>query len=188
MLQFLRVAKMAKAKLILQELKDCKVTHVIGLPDNSSAPLLALLSEDRDILTVPVAREAEAFALAAGLWMGGKAPLVLIQNTGLLESGDSLRGTVMRMRIPLVCLITYRGYSKMADHRFDPFAENLDAEALSRPDLDSAALVTEPTLKAWGLPFDFLHQDTDIPKISDAFKKAKALSQPVAILITKNMS
>jgi sulfopyruvate decarboxylase subunit alpha len=179
---------MAKAELILQELKDCRVTHVIGLPDNSSAPLLALLREDSEILTVPVTREAEAFAVAAGLWIGGKAPLVLIQNTGLLESGDSLRGTVMRMRIPLVCLITYRGYSKRGGHRFDRFAEDLNAESLSRPDLDSAALITEPTLKAWGIPFDFLHQDKDILKISAAFKRARALSQPVAILITNNMS
>jgi sulfopyruvate decarboxylase subunit alpha len=187
MLQFPRVAKMAKAELILQELKDCGVTHVIGLPDNSSATLLALLSEGSEILTVPVTREAEAFGVAAGLWIGGKAPLVLIQNTGLLESGDSFRGTVMRMRIPLVCLITYRGYSKRGGLRFDPIAEYLNAESLSRPDLDSAALITEPTLKAWGIPFDFLHQDTDIPKISDASKRARALSQPVAILITNNM-
>jgi sulfopyruvate decarboxylase subunit alpha len=187
MLQFPRVAKMPKAELILQELKDCGVTHVIGLPDNSSATLLALLSEGSEILTVPVTREAEAFGVAAGLWIGGKAPLVLIQNTGLLESGDSLRGTVMRMRIPLVCLVTYRGYSKKGGLRFDPIAEYLNAESLSRPDLDSAALITEPTLKAWGIPFDFLHQDTDIPKISDASKRARALSQPVAILITNNM-
>ena len=179
---------MAKAELILQELKDCKVTHVIGLPDNAAAPLLALLREDPGILTVPVSREAEAFGVAAGLWIGGKAPLVLIQNTGLLESGDSLRGTVMRMRVPLVCLITYRGYSKRGGHRFDPLAEDLNAEFLSRPDLDSAGLITEPTLKAWGIPFDFLHHDTDILKISEAFKRAKALSQPVAVLITNNMS
>jgi len=188
MLQFASVAKMAKAELILQKLKDCGVTHVIGLPDNSSAPLLALLRENSKILTVPVTREAEAFGVAAGLWIGGMTPLVLIQNTGLLESGDSLRGTVLRMRVPLVCLITYRGYSKRGGHRCDPFAEDLNAESLSRPDRDSAALITEPTLKAWGIPFDFLHQDTDVLKISDAFKSAKALSRPVAILITKNMS
>jgi len=48
-----------------------------------------------------------------------------------------------------------------------------NAETLSRAQLDSAALITENTLAAWGLPFDFLHADVDIPKISDAFRERK---------------
>jgi sulfopyruvate decarboxylase subunit alpha len=109
---------------------------------------------------------------------------VLIQNTGLLESGDSLRGTLLRMRLPIVCLITYRGYAKLATLAAIP--TNLDAEILSRAALDSVALMTEPTLRAWGLPFDFLHTDEDLLNLSAAFDKARALSAPVAVLITRD--
>lgn len=178
---------MIRAELVLQELRKWKVTHVVGLPDNTSAALIALLERDRDIRFISVTREGETFAIAAGLWMGGKTPVVLIQNTGFLESGDAFRGTAMRMRVPLLCLITYRGFRKLSRLRTAEAACMLDAETLSRADLDSAAMVTEPTLKAWGLPFDFLQDENDLPKIACAFGQAEADSRPVALLITNDL-
>jgi sulfopyruvate decarboxylase subunit alpha len=178
---------MIRAELILQELKRWNVTHVMGLPDNSSAKLFELLDADPDIAYVSVTREGEAFAIAAGLWMGGKAPAVLIQNTGFLESGDGFRGTVMRMRVPLLCLVTYRGYRKMQQHATAASAQVLDAEILSRAELDSVALVTEPTLKAWGVPYFFLHEERDLPRISEAVRTAEAESGPVAVMITGDL-
>jgi sulfopyruvate decarboxylase subunit alpha len=176
---------MAQAQLVLDVLSRHGVTDVVSLPDNSSAALLALLRQSSDIRLLSVTREGEAFAMAAGLWLGGRNPLVLIQNTGLLESGDSLRGTLVRMRIPVVCLVTYRGYAKLArlEARPEP-----GPEILSRPDLDSVAVMTEPTLRAWGVPFDFLHTDQDIAKISTAFAQVQKLSAPVAVLVTQDMS
>lgn len=177
---------MAQAQLVLDALYRHGVTDVVSLPDNSSAALLALIrQESTNTRLFSVTREGEAFALAAGLWLGGRNPLVLIQNTGLLESGDSLRGTLIRMRIPVVCLVTYRGYAKLA--RLVP-PPDPGPEVLSRPDLDSVAVMTEPTLRAWGVPFDFLHTDEDIAKISVAFAQAQKLSAPVAVLVTQDMS
>jgi sulfopyruvate decarboxylase TPP-binding subunit len=177
-----------QARLVLEELKRNKVTHVVGLPDNASARLFELLEKERSIQLVPVTREGEAFAVAAGLWIGGMIPIVLVQNTGFFESGDSFRGTVTRMRVPLVCLITYRGYRKMGGMKLDGGGEAPDAEALSSAHLDSAALITEPTLKAWGLSFDFLHADEDVPRISEAFRKAEEGARPFAILVTQDLN
>jgi sulfopyruvate decarboxylase TPP-binding subunit len=176
---------MAQAQLVLDTLLRHSVTDVVSLPDNSSAALLLLLRESSDIRLLSVTREGEAFALAAGLWMGGRNPLVLIQNTGLLESGDSLRGTLIRMRIPVVCLVTFRGYAKLASWSGPP--PEPTAEILGRPDLDSVAVMTEPTLRAWGLPFDFLHTDDDVAKISAAFTQAQQRSAPVAVLVTQDL-
>jgi len=171
---------MIHARLILEELKRNHATHVVGLPDNSSVKLFELLREEREIRLVSATREGEAFAIASGLWIGGKVPVVLIQNTGFFESGDSFRGTVMRMRVPLVCLITYRGYGKLPGSG----SAVLDAEALSTAHTDSAALITEPTLRAWGVPFAFLHSDADVPRISEAFQKSIKCAQPFGVLIT----
>jgi hypothetical protein len=179
---------MAQALRVLEELKKNEVTHVIGLPDNSSVKLFELLKADRDIQLVSVTREGEAFAIAAGLWIGGKVPVVLIQNTGFCESGDGFRGTITRMRVPLVCLITYRGYAKMTRWRSEEPGAEPNAETLSRAQLDSAALITEATLAAWGLPFEFLHADVDIPKISDAFSQAESSEWPCALLVTCDLA
>ena len=175
---------MANARLIVDELLRRGVSHVVGVPDNTSKALFERLHAEPGIRVLTVTREGEAFAVAAGLWVGGAHPVVLIQNTGLLESGDALRGTAMRMRVPLVCLVTYRGYAKLAALQQRP--ARLDGAWLGRPDLDSTALVTEPTLQAWGLPFDFLHEDADLGKLGTAFEEARRLEQPVALLVTRD--
>ncbi len=177
---------MSDAGLVIQELKKCGITHMLGLPDNTSATLFSLLADDPDIDLITVTREGEAFAMASGLWLGGKVPAIVIQNTGLLESGDAYRGTALRMRVPLLCLITYRGYARMNDlHERVP--EEPEVDNYSRSDIDSAGVVTEPTLKAWALPYVFLHTDQDIDKISSAFTRAEKESRPVAVLITEHI-
>ena len=81
-----------RAARILEQLKNNGVTHAVGVPDNGSRALFEQLWSEPAIQVVPVTREGEAFALASGLYLGGKQPVVLIQNTGFLEAGDALRG------------------------------------------------------------------------------------------------
>ena len=159
---------MISAQKIVDELKKWNVTHVIGLPDNGTAQVFKRLHQDPEIDVITVSREGEAFAIASGLYVGGKHPVVIIQNTGFLESGDALRGTAYNMEIPLVSLIGYRGY-----HTMQPDA----------PRIDTAATFLEPTLKAWGFPYNTMASDDDIPYISDAFKKAQETSMPTAVLL-----
>ena len=47
-------------------------------------------------------REGETFAISLGLIIGGKKPVCLIQNTGMMESGDSIRGMALDSGFPLV--------------------------------------------------------------------------------------
>ena len=54
---------------------------------------------------VGVNREGLAFSAASGIYAGGKTPLILIQNTGLMESGDSMRGWAMQMEVPVVLMV-----------------------------------------------------------------------------------
>ena len=176
------------AKLVLDELKAHGVTHVVGLADNISGALVALLCEDPSPRFIRVTREAEAFALASGLWIGGKTAVVVAQNTGFLESGDGLRGTAQRMRVPLVCLITYRGYRGWRRRTAESGPGRLTIEEFSRPELDSAAIVTERTLKAWHVPYDRLETDSDRGKIGRAFSRAERESRPVVLLVAAPMT
>jgi sulfopyruvate decarboxylase subunit alpha len=180
-------AIMASVRLVIDELKRCGITHLLGLPDNTSAALFSELANDKDVDLITVTREGEAFAMASGLWLGGKVPAVVIQNTGLLESGDGYRGTALRMRVPLLCLITYRGYSRTIETYAETIREP-QVDHYSRADMDSAAIMTEPTLDAWALPYDFIHSDQDVEKISSAFARAETESRPVALLITSDLT
>jgi sulfopyruvate decarboxylase TPP-binding subunit len=176
---------MASARAIADILDRQGVTDVIGVPDNSSAALYSLLAGHPRIRVRSVTREGEAFAMAMGLWMGGRQPVLLIQNTGFFESGDALRGTLTRMRVPIVCIVTYRGYGKTI-RSFGQIPTELDAQLLSRSDVDNCAPITEPTLRAWGLPFEFVHTDDDLPVLEAAFQKVREGDAPRAVLVTRD--
>jgi sulfopyruvate decarboxylase subunit alpha len=176
------------ARSVLEELKACGVTFCVGLADTALGPLAALLKHDRSVRFVPVTREGEAFALAAGLWVGGENAVILAQNTGLLESGDGLRGTVQRMRVPVLCLVTYRGYASLRGKGAPLPSRPRLPDDFSRAALDSAALITEPTLEAWGVPFGLLESDSDLPKIRRYFRRARRESRATALLVTRNMT
>lgn len=158
---------MASAQKIVDTLKEHNITHAIGVPDNGSARIYELLREEQNIEVITVTREGEAFAIAAGLYIGGKKPVIIIQNTGLLESGDAFRGTVFNMQIPVVVFVGYRGY------------HNRDADGKW---VDSVATFLEPTLNAWKLPYHKLESDSDIEYIEWAFRKSTETSLPAAIL------
>jgi sulfopyruvate decarboxylase TPP-binding subunit len=162
---------MISSDVVLREIKENGVTHVVGVPDNGSRALYQKLHADTDIRVVLVTREGEAFALASGLFLGGKKPMVLIQNTGFYESGDAFRGTVVNMTVPLVMIIGYRGYETMAGPGV----------------ADTAATFCEAVLKAWEVPYSMMRSSEDIHLISEAFSESERISMPVAVIYPGEM-
>ena len=173
---------------VLNALRFHGITHVVGVPDNTSAPLFNALANSADPRLVTVTREGEAFALASGLWLGGAKPLVVIQNCGLLEAGDALRGTAQRMSVPLPFIVTGRGYAKMVKAGLTP-SKPLTRHLLTRPDVDSVALMTEPTLDAWGVPWDLCGAEDDPSAATAALvRKAMDRERPVALILSRSMT
>ena len=150
---------------IIEELKKNNFTHVVWLPDSETNFMYQLLTSDPDIDLVPVCREGETMAIAAGLWVGGKKPVVLIQNTGIFESGDSIRGLGLDINQPLVMLVGYRGWSR---------------HGLTT---DSAARYIEHILHAWGINYFLIETDEDADRISLAAEEAERTQKPVVVLV-----
>ncbi len=176
--------------LLLEALLDLDVTHVLGIPDNGTAPLFDRLSPGGRALPqlLTTTREGEAFATAAGLWVGGATPFVSVQGTGLLESGDAIRGTVVRMGVPLLCMIGYRGWAKMGRAGLEPGGGPWSPSTLRRPDIDSAALYLEPTLQAWGLPYEVIEGPDPGEQLRTAWRRAVAEEHPRMLLLTQGLA
>ena len=155
-----------RSERIVEALHGIGMTHAVGLPDNTTSIIFELLESDPHIQLIPVCREGEAWAIASGLWVGGKSPMVIMQNTGFLESGDALRGTAREMGAPLVALMDYRGY-----------------KSLGREGADSAASYFEPTLRAWGVPYFFLEDGEERRVIEWAQRRAHAIEGPVGVIM-----
>jgi sulfopyruvate decarboxylase TPP-binding subunit len=150
---------------VVAELKKNNISHVVWLPDSETNFMFQLLTNEPTLDLVPVCREGETMAIAAGLWVGGKRPIVLIQNTGIFEAGDSTRGLGLDVNQPLVMLVGYRGWSR---------------HGLTK---DSAARFIEHILHAWGITYYLIETDEDADRISLAIEEADRTSKPVAVLV-----
>lgn len=179
---------MSRPVATVRALTTVGITHVVGIPDNTSGPLFDEVGRHPTIGLITVTREGEAMALASGLWLGGASPLVVIQNTGLLEAGDALRGTATRMGAPVPILITGRGYEKMRRADVGPHTPRT-IELLTRVGVDSTALMTEPTLAAWGIPFRVCSDDDDpVEAISATITAARASGRPTAVVMARGLT
>ena len=150
---------------VLAQMKMNGVTHVVWLPDSETNWLFLLMKADPSLTLVGVNREGLAFSAASGIYAGGKTPLILIQNTGLMESGDSMRGWAMQMEVPVVLMVGYRGYTRHGVNK------------------DTAATYTERFLNAFNIQYYLVEQDSDAERISIAFAEAKRTKRPVAVLV-----
>jgi sulfopyruvate decarboxylase subunit alpha len=173
------------ARRTVDGLERAAITHVVGIPDNTSGPLFDAVARHPRIRLLTVTREGEAFAVASGLWLGGASPLVVIQNTGLLEAGDAIRGTAQRMGAPIPFIVTGRGYAKMERAEITRSDERTRA-LLTRADVDSTALLTEPTLDAWGIPFERCDAaDDPVERVEDLLVRAARTALPTALVLTR---
>jgi len=150
---------------IIEQFKKNGVTHVVWLPDSETNFMYELMTREEKLKIVPVCREGESIAIAAGVWVGGKKPVVLIQNTGMFEAGDSIRGLGIDIEFPLVMMIGYRGWTRHGITK------------------DSAARFTEPILHAYGINFYLIESNDDVDRISVAFEEAERTRRPVACLL-----
>ncbi|MGQ0752743.1 MAG: thiamine pyrophosphate-binding protein [Betaproteobacteria bacterium] len=152
-------------KVVLEELKKHGVTHVVWLPDSETNWLYLLMKAEPSLELVAVAREGLACSVAAGLAAGGKTPVILIQNTGLMESGDSIRGWLLGLNVPVVLMVGLRGWTRHGVTQ------------------DTAAMFTEPFLNAFRINYYIVESDADASRISVAFEEAKKTRRPVAVLV-----
>lgn len=161
---------MSLAKLVLAELKKCNVHWITWLPDSETSTMYDLIAKDPDLQLIQVCREDEALGVCYGLLLGGQQAIVMIQNTGLMNAVDALRGIPIRMKQPMLLLVGYRGYQGMVEQA---------------PRVDTAAVYTEPLLQAFNVPYYLVHNSEDADQISQAYEEAQRTSSPVVVLITR---
>ena len=150
---------------VLAQMKQNGVTDIVWLPDSETNWLYLLMQAEPSLTLVAVPREGLAASVASGLYAGGKKPLILIQNTGLMESGDSIRGWLLGMEVPVVLMVGYRGWTRHGVNQ------------------DSAATYTERFLMAFGINYYLVENDADAPRISIAFEEAERTKRPVVVLV-----
>jgi sulfopyruvate decarboxylase subunit alpha len=143
------------------------VTHVVTIPDSTIGQWEQAI-ERSSITLVRVCREGEAWTVAGGLHLGGASPLVLIQCTGLFESGDALRNVLHEWRLPIYSIIGYRSY--------------LNQDTLPG---DTTLVFTEPILAAWKLDVRLITEPSQLTMIGEHYRACRSASIPGVALIAE---
>jgi len=93
---------------IFAALKAAEIRQIGYVPDAGHARLIELAYADPVIRAVSLTTEEEGIALAAGAWLGGQRPALLMQSSGVGNCINML-SLAKACRFPLTILVTMRG-------------------------------------------------------------------------------
>ncbi len=100
---------MESTQSVYKGLKDAGINFIVSIPCVNLGKLLEIVDLDNEIIHVPVTREEEGFGIAAGAYMGGMKPAILMQNSGLGNSVNVLASLYNLYKIPILMIMSHRG-------------------------------------------------------------------------------
>ncbi len=110
---------------VIDIMKSCGLEVVLTLPCDKIKNLLAMIPSN--FKEVPLTREENGVGIAAGLYMAGKKPALMIQSTGIGNSLNTLLSLNKTYDIPLPVLASWRGVYKEAISAQVAFGKSLTA-------------------------------------------------------------
>jgi sulfopyruvate decarboxylase TPP-binding subunit len=158
---------MLEGAAVAAALKSCGISHVLWVPDSELGRWEPALAGDPALRLVRVCRDGEAIAIAGGLCLGGRRPLVMMQCTGLFESGDSLRNFVHDLGLPLQFLVGVRSWRAAQKGQTN----------------DTCPRFTLPILDAWGLGYTWLEEEATAEDLAALFRQAQTAGRASVVLL-----
>src|SRR5262252_5782685 len=159
---------------IIAEITACRIEFVISVPDiTTSEGLLRPLSQGSAPRLIRVCKEDEGVGICAGLSYTGRRSLLLIQQTGLLDSINAVRGVAVEYALPICMMVGLL----QKEPGIPPRQSNL-----------YGVRIVEPILDAMGVGYGEIEEEADVVKIKPAIDDAYAQSRPVVLLIGRTPS
>jgi sulfopyruvate decarboxylase subunit alpha len=157
---------------ILAAIKTTGVEFVLSVPDiTTSEGLLRPLATDQDLRLIRVCKEDEAVGISAGLWACGRRSLILIQNTGFLDSINAIRCIGVEYKLPICMMV---GLLEKEPGRKPTESDKFGVK------------IVEPILDVLGIARDVIETDADVERICPAIVSAYENSLPVAMLVGRS--
>jgi sulfopyruvate decarboxylase subunit alpha len=141
-----------------------------GVPCSLVEGVTRILDAEPRYGYVSAVREDSALGIAAGAYLGGRQPVVLMQNSGLGVSVNAIVSLNQIYDIPALLVVSWRGQ------------DGLDApEHLIMGDL------MEPFLLLLDIPFAIFSADTierDVASLTETLRRTR---KPVALVVPKGV-
>jgi sulfopyruvate decarboxylase subunit alpha len=158
---------------IIAALKQARIEFVAAVPDIvTSAGLLWPLSRDPAFRLVRLCKEDEGVSVCAGLAFADRRAVLLMQQTGFLDSLNSIRAIAVEYAQPICMLIGLLG--KEPD-RLPSASERYGVR------------IIEPIMEAMGIDHINIEGPADVATLIPAIDRAYAQSRPLAALIGRTV-
>ncbi len=151
---------------LLKELKANGADYFASVPCKLLGEMINLLAEDNTISYTPVAREEEGLGLCAGAYLGGKTPVIVMQNTGLGTIITSLFSLGLFYNLPITMIISHRGTP----------GEKIGTQV-------PMSNAVKPLLDTVGIPYFAFSDAADVAKVGRLVQHAQVAQRPVAALL-----
>ncbi len=150
---------------IVDDLIANDVSFITTVPCKQLAGVIEVLNEKPEVHHVPCNKEDEGMGLAAGAYMGGKRPMIIMQNTALGVVVNTLATLIQFYHIPLPMLISYRG----------EVGEKVACQV-------EMAVHTKAILNQLAIPTYHFHHKDDVAELDGILKYTQMCKKPTAIL------
>jgi sulfopyruvate decarboxylase subunit alpha len=141
-----------------------------GVPCSLFEGVTRILDREPRYGYVSAVREDSALGLAAGAYLGGRQPVVLMQNSGLGVSVNALMSLHLIYDIPVLLVVSWRGQS------------GTDA-----PEHLLMGALTEELLGLLHIPYAVLDPATFARDVESLARTMRATNQPVALVVPKGV-
>ena len=95
--------------LLYETIKHSGIDIIFSLPCVMLKGLLEIIEKKNEIRHISITREEEGVGIAAGAYLGGKIPALLMQNSGLGNSINAIKSLLEIYEIPIIFIMTHRG-------------------------------------------------------------------------------
>ena len=150
---------------IVNDLVKNQISFVTTVPCKQLAGVIAGIEASDDIFHIPSNKEDEGMGLCAGAYMGGKRAAIIMQNTAIGVTINTLATLIQFYHIPLPMLISYRGEIG------EPVACQVEM-----------ALHTKALLAQLHIPTYHFHRAEDVREFDAILEHCFMCKKPVAIL------
>lgn len=161
-----------RGEMIIEALLAARVEFVVSVPDIvTSDGLLWPLSKRSDIRLVRVCKEDEGVSICAGLAFCQRRAVLLMQQTGLMDSLNAIRAIAKDYHQPVCMIVGLQGKEPhLAPEQSAAFGVRIIRPILAVMEIDTH-LIEEPE---------------DCGVILPAIEHAYEVSEPVCILIGRS--
>jgi sulfopyruvate decarboxylase subunit beta len=163
------VVEHPSGKEIIDAIKKAGVEFIISVPDIvTSDGLLWPISKDPDLKLVRVCKEDEGVSICAAMSYSNTRALLLMQQTGLMDSLNAIRAIGMDYQLPVCMMVGLQGK--------EPHLKPAQSAAYG-------VRIIEPVLGAMNIPYRLIEEPADVAHIAADIEQAYRTSSTYCFLI-----